>query len=274
MRFAVLWLFLGTIVFAQSPASLAGVTYRETINNVDVTGRATLDLAADGTYTTSYQRLNTSKSMGFIAEAEFEPETGAYKYQILNEGQAVLTLHPGGTTTRLLVDFATSPSVVVRNLTFLTSTSGTMAGNGSQGTFTLTPAGASNPFRNASVRGFGNRTRPVILGFYVAEHEAEVLIRGIGPGLKQFGILNPATNPSIELYRGQEWVWRNMDWDATTLTAAAVRSVGAKVGAFPLVEKSGDAAMVIRLQPGVYTFHVYPTEDAFVEVLAEAYVLP
>lgn len=75
------------------------------------------------------------------------------------------------------------------------------------------------------------------------------------------------------MFRGETVVARNDDWSSshwTTELAAAATAVQA----FALPENSADAALIVQLPPGNYTFQVAGKGSATGTVLGEAYELP
>lgn len=114
----------------------------------------------------------------------------------------------------------------------------------------------------------------VIAGFVVQDRARWVLIRGIGPGLAQFGVPNSLPNPYISLRKGSTIIYFNDDW-ATRPDAADIRAAAARVGAFALPEGGRDAALFVELTPGAYTVTVESSVAGGAgEVLVEVYNAP
>jgi len=109
---------------------------------------------------------------------------------------------------------------------------------------------------NISMRGIaGNDADLVIAGFVVTGNAPkQVLIRAVGPELTRFGIGGVAVDPMLTIFSrvdGTEvQIATNNDWG---VDAAAVSAAGDHVGAFKLASGSRSSAMVIWLEPGVYT---------------------
>jgi hypothetical protein len=111
-----------------------------------------------------------------------------------------------------------------------------------------------------------------IAGFVIAgERGKTVLIRGVGPGLKKFGITATAADPRVALFdvRGTRLA-ENDDWHDSP-ESAAVRIFGVQQGAFALDEASKDAALVTTLSPGAYTIQISDRTRAGGEALIEVY---
>ncbi len=111
---------------------------------------------------------------------------------------------------------------------------------------------------NLSTRGtvgFGDDS--LIAGFVVTgDTPVQVLIRAVGPSLGSFGILNPSLQPKVRLVRqasnGPMDVAVNQNW-MTHPAASAIESLSQQIGSFPLAANAEDSALLITLEPGVYT---------------------
>jgi len=118
-------------------------------------------------------------------------------------------------------------------------------------------------------------TSPLTAGFVVTGAAARnVLIRGIGPALAQFGVADALANPQVTLFgRGGTIVATNDDWfDAPN--AVAIASTSAQVGAFALPIGSRDAALLLSLPAGSYTVQVSPANGSAGSALVEIYEVP
>lgn len=126
---------------------------------------------------------------------------------------------------------------------------------------------------NLSSRGRVTPDEPMIAGFVITEEHRRVLIRAVGPTLGGMGVGAPLANPYLTIYRGNLAEHYNDDWgnryDAGDVAAAAV-----KVGAFPLPAGSKDAALLMELQPGVYSAHVTSETNEGGTALVEVYSVP
>ncbi len=111
---------------------------------------------------------------------------------------------------------------------------------------------------------------PVIAGF-VLDAPAQVLMRGVGPGLVPFGVENPLANPRIALFRQADGVQltSNDDWSGADVEAAAQRS-----GAFALPAGSADACILATLPAGSYTVHLSADAGITGTALIEVYLVP
>lgn len=116
------------------------------------------------------------------------------------------------------------------------------------------PATASR-LANVSVRtGAGTGDQTLIVGLAIGGAGAkQVLLRGIGPGLTQFGLTGALADPQIRLFSaagGQTNM--NEDWGG----GAALMDAFTMVGAFALPGSSKDAALLVSLDPGTYSAQV------------------
>lgn len=103
---------------------------------------------------------------------------------------------------------------------------------------------------NISVRGWVGVGDELAIGGFVIKHAPlTVLVRAVGPKLTQLGVKGALEDPRLEIIGVPGAV--NDNWSGEEIAQAA-----AKVFAFPLEEGSKDAALLIRLDPGLYTAHV------------------
>lgn len=135
----------------------------------------------------------------------------------------------------------------------------------------LYDAGAGNTPRlvNVSARNrVGTGGDLLIAGFVVdGVGPKTVLIRAVGPTLAAFGVQGVLADPKLQIFQGERQVAENDDW-SPSLAAAFGR-----VGAFPLVAGSYDAALTLTLQPGAYTVQISGVNGGTGEALVEIYEL-
>ena len=128
--------------------------------------------------------------------------------------------------------------------------------------------------------------QPTVVGFSVpprSNPNAEyyhVLIRVIGPSLRDFRVGDVWATPRFAVYQGAFLAFTNQGaaatWDAETSEGQGYRKLFGLVGAFPLPATSNDVVAVKTLPPGNYTIvcdTASPT-DAGGNALVEVYVLP
>lgn len=133
------------------------------------------------------------------------------------------------------------------------------------------PTGASGgSFINVSSRLAtvdGDASRTIIAGFVVnGTARKQMLVRAVGPGLAAFGVTGTLANPTLRIYSGNTLIAENHDWNNRPDIAAAAGSVGA----FALPADSADAAVLLTLDPGVYSAQVVANGGAGV-ALVEVY---
>lgn len=129
---------------------------------------------------------------------------------------------------------------------------------------------------NLSTRGaIAPGGEPLIGGFVIDDHPRRVLVRGIGPALRGFGVTAPLANPVIRIYRQGEQspLATNDDWGQPDKTAE-IEAATTTVGAFALTRGSKDAALLIELPPGVYTAQVGSADATGGTALMEIYTVP
>lgn len=119
-------------------------------------------------------------------------------------------------------------------------------------------AAAGPKAANVSTRGeVGTGGNILIAGFVVnGGVSRRMLIRGVGPTLRAFGlgpnaILTDPTLTLIEQSSGRT-IATNDDWAAGE-DAAIIASAATAAGAFPLANGSKDSALIVMLPPGAYT---------------------
>lgn len=131
-------------------------------------------------------------------------------------------------------------------------------------------------FINLSARTVaGTGAQTLIAGFVLSGNVPKtLLIRGVGPGLNQFGLTGTLANPRLELHTtvnsADVTVAANAGWGGTPALTAAF----AQVGAFNLPATSADAVLLVSLQPGSYTAQVSGVGGTTGIALVEVYEVP
>jgi len=122
--------------------------------------------------------------------------------------------------------------------------------------YDATPAAAvtatSTRLVNVSVRREIPEGESLVAGFYLSGETARtVLVRGVGPGLAQFGVPETMPDPVLTLFGdGGAVIGENDNWGG----AEELATFAAGVGAFPLANPaSNDALLLLTLAPGKYT---------------------
>jgi sugar lactone lactonase YvrE len=130
--------------------------------------------------------------------------------------------------------------------------------------------GVSRRLVNISARNrVGTGDEILIAGFTISGNlPKSLLIRAVGPTLAAFGVPATLSDPRLEIFSNSTRVAENDNW------SAALAPTFARVGAFPLVAASADAALVVSLSPGSYTALVAGVGGGTGEALVELYELP
>jgi hypothetical protein len=116
---------------------------------------------------------------------------------------------------------------------------------------------------------------PAVLGFIAPPNPyvKRLLLRVVGPGLKQFGIFNFVAQPKLSVI---DWAGRDGGFIGVTdsNTNPFVVSATKKCGAFPLPDHSRDVAGIFLAQNGLYTISVGSADGTSGLVLLEIYEIP
>ena len=115
----------------------------------------------------------------------------------------------------------------------------------------------------------------LIAGFVITGSvPLKVLLRGVGPTLARQGVNAFLSNPKLTLYdRGGQPIHSNDTWSSTTELAELI-AASKTVGAFDLGANSQDAALLVSLDPGVYSVIVSSADGTPGIALAEIYEVP
>ncbi|MEZ5275942.1 MAG: hypothetical protein R3F07_06155 [Opitutaceae bacterium] len=137
------------------------------------------------------------------------------------------------------------------------------------------PIGAVSNISNRGQVGTGESVQ--IGGFAIpgSAGKTRVMVRAVGPGLEDFSIVDFVSDVSVDLFvAGGAKIASNDNWDETPASKAAVEEAVRSSGAFPLAPGGLDAALVIELDPGVYTAIARGVGGETGIALVELYVLP
>ncbi|MCH6259105.1 fibronectin type III domain-containing protein, partial [Puniceicoccaceae bacterium K14] len=117
--------------------------------------------------------------------------------------------------------------------------------------------GGNETLVNSSTRGPVSIGESVMISGFVIEgtENADVLIRGVGPALEEQGVANFLEDPVITLYKESEIVGENDDWISHP-NLADLQATADEVGAFPFTRTQRDSALLVNLEPGIYTVHL------------------
>jgi CubicO group peptidase (beta-lactamase class C family) len=137
-------------------------------------------------------------------------------------------------------------------------------------------AGAS--FANISTRAYCRTGNGVAIGGFVVSGQKprRLLVRAVGPTLATRGLdaAEVLPDPLVEVHdalHGNVVIARNDDWSSSA-DRAVITETAARVGAAPLAASdTKSAALLLTVDPGVYTFVVQGQAGASGIVLAEVY---
>lgn len=125
------------------------------------------------------------------------------------------------------------------------------------------PVSPLTQLANLSTRAFtGPGNRALTVGFVISgDQPHRVMLRAVGPtlGSAPFNLSGTLTDPILSLRKSNpdgstSAVAVNDNWhQPASGSAAEIRQTAATLGAFALNENSGDAVLLIDLDPGVYT---------------------
>ncbi len=112
----------------------------------------------------------------------------------------------------------------------------------------------------------------LIAGFVVqGDTTKHYLIRAVGPTLSQFGVPTPLADPTLTVRTPSGDVRAfNNNWGDPSVGPPLAESA-VLVGAFPLLPGSKDAAVVVLLEPGLYTALVETADGGIGSGLVEVY---
>jgi arabinan endo-1,5-alpha-L-arabinosidase len=126
---------------------------------------------------------------------------------------------------------------------------------------------------NFSVRSVaGMDGRPLIVGFVVSGSSKDLLVRGIGPELSEFGVTGAMSDPAMAVWAKvndvDTVVAQNDDWGSAG-GAAVLAPVFDAVGAFELLDPASKDSALLATVDGARTAHVNGTSAGI--VLVECY---
>lgn len=127
---------------------------------------------------------------------------------------------------------------------------------------------------NVSNRAYITDAHISITGFIISGDRGKwVLIRGVGPTLKNFGIETAATEVGLDVHSTTEVIADAKAWGSDPNLVEGYQALFQYVGAFPLNAGSKDSAVFLHLAPGAYTIQSRAVSGAG-EILTEVYFLP
>lgn len=237
------------LVRAVGPG-MANFGISDTLANPRITVRR------DGVIVGSNDDWSEGSDVGAVTRAIFE--TGAFSLAAFSKDAAeLLVLEPGHYTA-------------------------TVEGIGSEGVALAEiydasgdPEAEAQRLVNISTRGAVREGDGALIGGFVVTGNApkRVLVRGVGPGLVQHGLVNVLENPVLRIYDAGTVVAQNDDWGTGANSASEIAGAAEATGAFALENASLDAAVVVTLAPGAYTAVVTGADGSTGVALVEIYQL-
>ena len=128
---------------------------------------------------------------------------------------------------------------------------------------------------NQSARGEVREGQAVLVAGFVINGSSprRALVRCAGPALGGFGVSSAIANPELKLFNAAEqMIASNDDWSAGA-NATAIAAASQKIGAFAFDQNSKDSAILVTLDPGIYTAHASGVGGATGTALLEVYLL-
>ena len=116
-------------------------------------------------------------------------------------------------------------------------------------------SGGTGRLTNISARAQVGEGGDILIAGFIRQGVGELLLRGVGPDLAQYGITNYLTDPVISLHKLStgSTIVANDDWGQIV---GAISDKNARAGAVPFPQGSKDSAAYVVLGSGGYTLHV------------------
>ncbi len=184
----------------------------------------------------------------------------------------------GGARAPSAVSGAASVTLASNQTVFARSYNASLAGTypGSPWSSPVNLTGTTNgQCVNVSCRTQVGTGSDILVGGFVVSGASgttqQVLIRGVGPTLSQYGVSGVLAQPVLSVYNAKgNLVATNTGW-STNANSAQIQSTAAAVGAFSLPAGSADSALLLSLAPGAYSAQVAGLGQTTGIALVEAY---
>jgi hypothetical protein len=250
--FSYQWYFNGTAIGGATGASYTVVDAQQT-----EAGSYTVAVSnAEGTVTSSPAVLTVVLPAGY-PDITSQPQNTTVAF----DGSALLSVSVSGTgpfTYQWLLEGVAIAGATSSTYTATAPGSYSVSVTNAVGSATSNAAIVSAVSRliNISSRTLVQTGGGIAIAGFVIEGPSgvnkQVLIRGIGPALAQFGVTGFLSQPSIALYKSSVEVASNTGW-GTNADPAQVAAVTAQIGAFALPGGSADCALLANVTPGDYS---------------------
>jgi kumamolisin len=269
--FTYQWLFNGAVIDGATSAS-----YTVDDAQQSQAGSYTVTVAnSSGSVTSTAAVLAVDLPPGY-PDITGQPQSTTVAF----EGTAVLTVAVTGTgpfTYQWYVEGIAITGATSSSYTATLPGSYTVAVTNSVASTTSSPAIVSPASRliNISSRALVQTGGQIAIAGFVVEGPTgstkQLLIRGIGPGLDQFGVTGTLAQPSISLYNSSQTVLASNTGWGTNTDPGQIASLSAQVGAFALTTGSADSAMLATVTPGDYSVELTGSGGASGVGLIEVY---
>lgn len=137
------------------------------------------------------------------------------------------------------------------------------------------PSNTAARFVNIATRAYSTTGSGVTIGGFVisGSRPKQVLMRAIGPTLEMIGLNRTAllADPVMEVHQGAPLIAVNDNWNDNA-NASAITTNGARIGAAGIdVSDTKSAVLLVKAQPGAYTFIAGGKSNTSGIVLVEVY---
>ena len=256
---------VGVVTTAVATLTVNETAFPPTISNhptsrsIVANGATTFTVSADGNPTPTYQwQFSTDGGVNWanVRVDEFHSEV------------ASATLHIDGVSVGLNG---------YRYRCIVTNSIGTAVSNSATLTIIAVepPSAVSSRLVNIAVRGNCSSGDRVMIGGFVVSGSVSkrVLVRAVGPTLvsQGLGAGEVLTDPVIEVHQGVPVIASNDNW-GDNANASEITATAAQIGANTLAASdTKSSALLLTLQPGVYSFIASGKGDVSGIVLLEVY---
>lgn len=145
--------------------------------------------------------------------------------------------------------------------------------------YDVDPAASTSKVANVTARGNVGTADKTLVGEFTLNGNVgtTLLIRGVGPGLKQFGVHGTLSAPVLSLFRGAGLsttpVAVNTRWEQNA-NLSALKDATTRTGAYALTAGGLDTALLIVLPPGHYTVQINGQNQTTGIAAVELFVVP